>query len=51
MQKFLYFCAVKSIIALILLVANLSLDEVVMDIFNAATELGEVDYEQLQSDL
>ena len=51
MQKFLYFCAVKSIIALILLVANLSLDEVIMDIFNAATELGEVDYEQLQSDL
>ena len=51
MQKFLYFCAVKSIIALILLVANLSLDEVVMDIFNAATELGEVDYEQLQTDL
>ena len=51
MQKFLYFCAVKSIIALILLVANLSLDEVIMDIFNAATELGEVDYEQLQTDL
>ncbi len=51
MQKFLYFCAVKMILALILLVANLSLDEIVMDIFNAATEFSEVDYEQLQTDL
>jgi hypothetical protein len=29
----------------------LSLDEVVLDIYNAVTELGEIDYEQLQSDL
>ncbi len=30
---------------------TLSLDEVVLDIYNAAAELSEVDYEQLQSDL
>ena len=30
---------------------TLSLDEVVLDIYNAVTELGEIDYEQLQSDL
>lgn len=28
-----------------------SLDEVVLDIYNAVTELGEIDYEQLQTDL
>ena len=28
-----------------------NLDEVVLDIYNAVTELGEIDYEQLQSDL
>ena len=51
MQDFYYFCAVKSIIAVILLVANFSLDEIISDIYNAATEFSEVDYEQLQSDL
>lgn len=30
---------------------TLSLDEVVLDIYNAVTELGEIDYEQLQTDL
>ena len=51
MQEFLYFCSVKMFLALILLVANWSLDEIVLDIFNAATELGEVEFEQLQTDL
>ena len=51
MQIFYYFCRVKSILAVILLVANLSLDDIVLDIYNAVTELGEIDYEQLQSDL
>lgn len=41
----------KSIFAIIMLVANLSLDEIIMDIYRAATEVGEVDYEQLQTDL
>lgn len=40
-----------SLLAVILLVANLSLDDIVLDIYNAVTELGEIDYEQLQSDL
>lgn len=30
---------------------SLPLDEIILDIYNAMTELGEVDYEQLQSDL
>lgn len=30
---------------------TLSLDDVVLDIYNAVTELGEIDYEQLQTDL
>ena len=30
---------------------RLPLDEIILDIYNAMTELGEVDYEQLQSDL
>ncbi|MBO7456771.1 MAG: helix-hairpin-helix domain-containing protein [Paludibacteraceae bacterium] len=41
----------KALLAAILLVANLSLDDVILDIYNAATELGETDYEQLQTDL
>ena len=41
----------KSIFAIIMLVANLSLDDIILDIYRAATEVGEVDYEQLQSDL
>lgn len=38
-------------IAAILLIANMSIDDIVLDIYNAVTELGEIDYEQLQSDL
>jgi len=30
---------------------NYTIDQIVLDIYNAATELGEVDYEQLQTDL
>ena len=41
----------KSFLAVILLVANFSIDEIILDIYNAATEIGEVDYEQLQTDL
>lgn len=41
----------KSLLAVILLVANLSLDDIILDIYNAATEIGEIDYEQLQTDL
>ncbi|MBQ6764556.1 MAG: hypothetical protein IJP45_05145, partial [Paludibacteraceae bacterium] len=31
--------------------SQLSLDDIILDIYNAATELSETDYEQLQSDL
>ena len=31
--------------------SSFNLDDVVLDIYNAVTELGEIDYEQLQSDL
>lgn len=31
--------------------SSLSLDDIVSDIYNAVTELGEIDYEQLQTDL
>lgn len=48
---FLYFCGMKGLIAMIVLVANLSLDDVILDIYNSATELGETDFEQLQTDL
>ena len=41
----------KSLFALILLVANLSLEDIVLDIYRGMTEIGEVDYEQLQTDL
>ena len=51
MQKNLYFCAVKSFLALILLVMNFSLDEIIGDIYSYLTEFSEVDYEQLQTDL
>lgn len=51
MQIFHYFCVVKSIIAVILLLGQLSLDDIIIDIYNAATEINEVDYEQLQTDL
>ena len=51
MQKFLYFCAVKSILALILLVVNFSLEDIIGDIYSNLTEFSEVDYEQLQTDL
>lgn len=39
------------LLAVILLFANLSLDEIVLDIYNAKAEFGEVDFEQLQTDL
>lgn len=51
MQKILYFCAVKNIIAIILLVTNFSLDDIIGDIYNYLTEFSEVDFEQLQTDL
>lgn len=51
MQNILYFCAVKHILALILLVTNLSLDDIILDIYNAVTEFREADYEQVQTDL
>lgn len=51
MQEFLYFCVVKSLIAVILMVTNLSLDETILDIYNAVSEFGEADFEQLQADL
>ncbi len=51
MQKILYFCAVKSFLALILLVVNFSLEEIIGDIYSYLTEFSEVDYEQLQTDL
>lgn len=41
----------KTLLALILLVANFSLDDIILDIYNSATEVSEVDYEQLQADL
>ena len=41
----------KSLLAIILLVANISLDDIILDIYNAVTEFSEVDYEQLQTDL
>ena len=65
MQKILYFCIVKGRIRIILAILFLlpsfqgragdrpsfNLDDIVLDIYNAATEIGEVDYEQLQTDL
>ena len=62
MQIFYYFCIVKnevnrtfmvkkSLLALILFVANISLEDIIWDIYNAVTEVGEADYEQLQTDL
>ena len=51
MQIYLYFCAVKNIIAVILLVTNFSLDDIIGDIYNYLTEFSEVDFEQLQTDL
>ena len=41
----------KSLIAAILLIANFSLDDIILDIYNTAAEFGEVEYEQLQADL
>lgn len=41
----------KSFLALIVLVVNFSLDEIVLDIFNAVSEFSEVEFEQLQTDL
>lgn len=47
----MYFCTVKSLFALILLVANLSLDDIILDIYNTASEFGDPDLEQIQTDL
>ena len=41
----------KTLLAVILLITNLSLDEIILDIYNAKAEFGEVDFEQLQTDL
>ena len=41
----------KNFLAVILLITNLSLDEIILDIYNAKAEFGEVDFEQLQTDL
>ena len=51
MQDFSYFCTVKNVLAAILLFVNVSLEDVITDIYNALTEIGEVNYEQLQTDL
>ncbi len=67
MQEFLYFCAVKHRIWFIGLIccalkivaqesfnfqfSTFNLDEVVLDIYNAVTEIDAVDFEQLQTDL
>ena len=63
MQIFYYFCSVKRLIAIGFIwicilpsfsgkaEVQFSLDDIILDIYNAATELGETDYEQLQTDL
>ena len=65
MQNILYFCAVKRQIRVIIIILfilpsfqgragvrpSFSLDDIILDIYHAVTEFGEVDYEQLQSDL
>ena len=67
MQKIVYFCVVKRMIKFISFVLGTlslgtlslctspafgqSIDDIILDIYNAATELGETDYEQLQTDL
>ena len=63
MQNFLYFCVVKVKITTLLLILvilpsfqgragdRLPIDEIVLDIYNAKAEFGEVDFEQLQTDL
>ena len=53
----MYFCVVKRIILGIVLlfwvlpVFGQSLDDIILDIYNATSELAETDFEQLQSDL
>ena len=51
MQIYLYFCIVKTLFAVLLLITNFSLDEIIGDIYSYLTEFSEVDYEQLQTDL
>ena len=51
MQIYLYFCIVKTLFAVILLITNFTLDEIIGDIYSYLTEFSEVDYEQLQTDL
>ncbi len=41
----------KTLLAVILLVTNFSLDDIIGDIYNYLTEFSEVDFEQLQTDL
>lgn len=41
----------KSLLAIILLVANFSLDDIIGDIYNGLTELSDINYEELQTDL
>jgi hypothetical protein len=42
---------VKSLLALIVLVVHFSVEDIILDIYNSVAELGETDYEQLQTDL
>ena len=67
MQIFYYFCSVKKVFGVIWFLVwalwafplnpnslnpnSFNLDDIILDIYNAASELGEVDYEQLQTDL
>ena len=67
MQIFYYFCAMKRRIQLLFVLllllfpslgraeerpfSSFQLEDIILDIYNAASELGEVDYEQLQTDL
>ena len=67
MQEFLYFCVVKRSILYIWFIflapflaaeesfnfhlSTFNLDEVILDIYNAVSEFGEADFEQIQTDL
>ena len=62
MQIFYYFCTVKHALTIIsfvlctlsigtLSVSGQTLDDIILDIYNAVTEVGEADFEQIQTDL
>ena len=62
MQIFYYFCTVKHALTIIsfvlctlsfgtLSVSGQTLDDIILDIYNAMTEVGEADFEQIQTDL